>query len=425
MSRHIVIIGGGLAGCSAAHTLHSAGYHTTIIEKRDYLGGRVRTLQQENVPVEAGASFFTSGYANSIGFMKQAGLGPKRIPRDSRVRLVLGRKQYPVARIIAGLPWSAKTRLISATIEAVTHRGKSSPMAFWQDKASEQTVQDWAKSQPLLDRLLAPSLDSYLYCAPSEASWAVIPWKLHVLLGKKTFVLEGGLSQFPALAAAGSDVVLGTTVREAVRTPDGTYRIKTGPEGESELAADGVICATTASQVRGLFPQLTPIQRSFFEAVTYSSTVVASYMLPKTTFQTRAIAFTKPLETKLTAITVQAWPKLGKEAVKLYGSGSLAAELARMDDTQVRDQFSTAAAPYIEAGKEYFIQRWPEALPHFNAAHFARLQEFASAQAEYTTEHLAFAGDYLLGPYMEGAFTSGQQAAELMIASFGKPYQSA
>jgi len=55
----VLIIGAGLAGLSAAHRLANAGWHVTILEARDRLGGRVHTLRDERlpIPIELGAEF--------------------------------------------------------------------------------------------------------------------------------------------------------------------------------------------------------------------------------------------------------------------------------------------------------------------------------------------------------------------------------
>jgi len=43
--RHVVVIGGGLAGISAALACSDAGYQVTIIEARNHLGGRVSSIK--------------------------------------------------------------------------------------------------------------------------------------------------------------------------------------------------------------------------------------------------------------------------------------------------------------------------------------------------------------------------------------------
>ena len=62
------------------------------------------------------------------------------------------------------------------------------------------------------------------------------------------------------------------------------------------------------------------------------------------------------------------------------------------------------------------FQKWPEALPIFDHGHFHKLRLFADGKIEEPKSKLVFAGDYLGGPFMEGAFTSGMQAADRLHA---------
>ena len=43
--RSVTVIGGGLAGLSAACALADAGYHVRLLEKRRYLGGRASSYE--------------------------------------------------------------------------------------------------------------------------------------------------------------------------------------------------------------------------------------------------------------------------------------------------------------------------------------------------------------------------------------------
>jgi len=58
------------------------------------------------------------------------------------------------------------------------------------------------------------------------------------------------------------------------------------------------------------------------------------------------------------------------------------------------------------------VQRWMEALPFFDVGHFKRLRAFENGEIEDQNQPVVFAGDYIGGSFMEGAFTSGLQAAE-------------
>jgi monoamine oxidase len=59
----VIIVGGGVAGLAAAGELGRRGFHVTLLEARDRLGGRVFTAHPKNWdgPVELGAEFVHAG----------------------------------------------------------------------------------------------------------------------------------------------------------------------------------------------------------------------------------------------------------------------------------------------------------------------------------------------------------------------------
>ncbi len=59
------------------------------------------------------------------------------------------------------------------------------------------------------------------------------------------------------------------------------------------------------------------------------------------------------------------------------------------------------------------IHRVPLALPECDVGHYQRLKMFADGKIE--PSRVAFAGDYLGGPFIEGAITSGIRAADRLL----------
>lgn len=57
-SKHIVVIGSGFAGLSAACVLANEGYKVTVLEKNDQPGGRARTWQQDGFTFDMGPSWY-------------------------------------------------------------------------------------------------------------------------------------------------------------------------------------------------------------------------------------------------------------------------------------------------------------------------------------------------------------------------------
>lgn len=77
-SRHVIIVGAGLAGLACADALHRAGITITVVEARPRVGGRVSTLR--NIPagggaiVEAGGEFIGSNHPAWLGMAQRFGL---------------------------------------------------------------------------------------------------------------------------------------------------------------------------------------------------------------------------------------------------------------------------------------------------------------------------------------------------------------
>jgi predicted NAD/FAD-dependent oxidoreductase len=58
-------------------------------------------------------------------------------------------------------------------------------------------------------------------------------------------------------------------------------------------------------------------------------------------------------------------------------------------------------------------------LPQFRAGYLPQLAAFLGRSAAIRSPRLAFAGDYLVGPYTEAALTSGLRAANEIEAALG------
>src|SRR5437762_1015653 len=53
----VIVIGGGIAGLTAARDLEAAGVQVLVLEARERLGGRIFTQYDNGYPVELGAEF--------------------------------------------------------------------------------------------------------------------------------------------------------------------------------------------------------------------------------------------------------------------------------------------------------------------------------------------------------------------------------
>jgi monoamine oxidase len=74
--KNVVILGGGLAGLSAAYELKKIGHKVTILEARKFPGGRVQTIRDfsDGLYAEAGALAFPESHAFTFGYAQDFGL---------------------------------------------------------------------------------------------------------------------------------------------------------------------------------------------------------------------------------------------------------------------------------------------------------------------------------------------------------------
>lgn len=83
-TKHIGIIGGGIAGLYAARQLLRNGYEVTIFEKNKDLGGRVCTAYKDDISYEGGAGRFHSGHRRLMKLLKEYNLHNEVVPNQKQ-----------------------------------------------------------------------------------------------------------------------------------------------------------------------------------------------------------------------------------------------------------------------------------------------------------------------------------------------------
>src|SRR5215210_676999 len=82
MTDQVAVLGGGVAGLTAAHELSERGFDVTVYEARDRLGGKARSLPvpesgtggRDDLPAEHGFRFFPGFYRHVPDTMRRIGV---------------------------------------------------------------------------------------------------------------------------------------------------------------------------------------------------------------------------------------------------------------------------------------------------------------------------------------------------------------
>lgn len=440
MSGRVIVIGAGMAGLSAAWALSRRGVDVTVLDRDSRVGGRVLTADIDGAPVELGAGFLANFYPKTLHIARDVGLVDGAAPVRTRVAVLRGGRLRGVSAARLPLtplvPLASKLRLLK-TVWTVLRRWSVLDLdAIWRaDSLDTRSVAAYAKAvldEDILDYILEPGLRAFLYWEPEQTTQAMLFIMLKQAIGLRRVPVPGGrIAALPAALARAVPVQLSATVREVRSQVGGGYTIQADIDGTAQtLTADGVVCATTATQVPLMLPELTDEQREFFGAIRYSTTVSVAIPARKPVLRPFSDVLLPRRETRDLAaatrrLTDNPQPGSSRDVLLLFASSEGARRLATADAAVVTDtllaDFRAAVPAFdveLEPGRSA-VQRWPEALPVFDVGHLRALRKFKDGR--YEAGCIVFAGDYIGGPFIEGAVGSGLAAADRLLVRMKGP----
>jgi oxygen-dependent protoporphyrinogen oxidase len=458
--RHVVIVGGGIAGLAAAFFLRNEPVRVTVLEGSPKLGGKLSASPVAGVSMDEGAEALLARRpegielitASSAGDLVPAGTTSSAIWTRGAMR-ALPRRQF--MGVPADIDELAAAGVVSATGVARARREERV------ERNGDISVTDYvggALGAEVVDRLVDPLLGG-VYAGRSEdlsfsatlaplaaaarehpvltqAAAALIPSRPadpDVKPAPVFVTLTTGLGSLPEAVAkaSGAQVRTSAVVRELARTPDG-WRLTIGSAADPEyLAADAVIIACPAAPAARLLAAPAPAAAQALAEIPYASMAIITLAYravdwPATQRSGYLVPAVDGRAVKAVTFSTVKWPHLAT-AAEGAGSGvhivrcsvgrSGEVALLQRDD---QDLVALAAAELGEAtgisGRpvESRVTRWGGGLPQYNVGHLDRVARIRAAVA--AAPGLAVAGAAYEGVGIPACISTARQAVGQVLA---------
>lgn len=433
----IAIVGGGIAGLTCAWRLQRAGHEVEVLERESTPGGRMRServaTSRGAFVVDRGAQFVSSGYTNLRSVARALGIASRlhaihpahnAILRDGRLH---AGDYGSLGEFLRSdlLSLGAKARLPRLLFELVRHRRHLEP--HHPERAAAIDREDMSGylrrvvGEEAAEFLFAPAFSSTFVSEPEDLSGAFALLTMRfVLSGFRLAGFDGGVGLLTRTLAEQVPVRTGCDVTNVETSPDGariSYR-SAGSGRESRVLADAAVVALPGSLVSGVCATLSPEEKSFFASVRYGRGIVCFLMTDRApaTIPGYGVAFPRREGVGLHGLAVDH----SKRGVAPAGAGLFNAALTTEAAARHWDAPDEAVVAHVvdslaktPVGRidpiAHAVHRWDPMLPRFYAGYLPRLAQFGERRER--SPRLAFAGDYLVGPYTEMALTSGMRAA--------------
>lgn len=441
-TRKVIIIGGGAAGLSAAYTLKKRGITPVLLEANDRVGGRLGGDRVDGFCLDEGADFFCDSYDVAFRLCEELSLPLIR----SKMHLGWYRnRQWIVTTPVESFNsliknlvafWKLEVlapREIWPTVKLIKEiKGQSDYLSFASDSRiveldGEENAGDYMNRLGVPESLRV-TLRGFLEMTMGQIEQmgsAYMRTYLAEMLMKpeRIYVPEKGVGALShALADACRDGIRVSTPVDQVVIRDGVVTSVIVEDGPIE--ADAVICATSASQVPKIIPDLPAGIRHAFAKITYSTgvRVVIGLDHPPLPVGWHGALYPED-ETPLLldrSINLPTITPPGKSTLDLLVGRDRAEELFPLDDEEIKRQMlgdvrrnppPNSALPDDDEGLFTRVYRWKEAVCMGLPGMFRAVAEIRR-QLDRDIKNLFLAGDYMRVPSVNGALASGIDAAE-------------
>ncbi|MEO8098976.1 MAG: protoporphyrinogen oxidase [Acidobacteriota bacterium] len=454
-TSQVVIVGGGIAGLSAAYELNKANVPHILIEKRPRLGGVIETRSWEGCILECGPDSFISQKPEALALIKELGMESEVIGSNDAERVTYILRHGRLVRLPEGTTMFVPTRPRAML---------ASPIVSWPTKIrmaleflrrpvnySDRSVADFVTDhfgKETLDYLAEPLLSGVYGGDPKKLSMAsVMPRfvemeRKHGSLARALMrsrstagasgaplfrTLKRGLGSLVEKLASHANVIQGAA-EMLQQQPSGSFRIRVNDgQASNWLEAKHVILACPAWAASELVGAVDGVLARGLEQTPYTSSAIVTLVFHQSEFDGMR-AGTGFLVPKVERKKLMACTFVGTKFPHRVPSDKLtlrcffggAGNEAVLDETNealiaaAREELQTilglTAAPIHTA-----VFRWPKAMAQYTVGHAERLKEIQARAAAIPGLYLA--GNAYTGIGIPDCIRMGREAGRKILGS--------